>query len=50
MDQPLDAQKRSITHGDMVHIHNQRGICEIPAEVTLRIILGVVVMQVGAWW
>ena len=27
-----------------------RGICEIPAEVTPRIIPGVVAMQAGAWW
>ncbi|MDI5829499.1 hypothetical protein MJN51_33550, partial [Salmonella enterica subsp. enterica serovar Kentucky] len=42
---PQDAQKRGITHGDMVRIHNSRGICEIPAEVTPRIIPGVVAMQ-----
>ncbi|TGC76133.1 dimethyl sulfoxide reductase subunit A, partial [Salmonella enterica subsp. enterica serovar Wilhelmsburg] len=47
---PQDAQKRGITHGDMVRIHNSRGICEIPAEVTPRIIPGVVAMQAGAWW
>ncbi|EAQ1567092.1 dimethyl sulfoxide reductase subunit A [Salmonella enterica subsp. arizonae serovar 41:z4,z23:-] len=47
---PQDAQKRGIKHGDMVRIHNQRGICEIPAEVTPRIIPGVVAMQAGAWW
>ncbi|MDI5822680.1 hypothetical protein MJI95_30190, partial [Salmonella enterica subsp. enterica serovar Kentucky] len=34
----------------MVRIHNSRGICEIPAEVTPRIIPGVVAMQAGAWW
>ena len=33
-----------------VRIHNARGICEIPAEVTPRIIPGVVAMQAGAWW
>lgn len=47
---PQDAQTRGITHGDMVRIHNSRGICEIPAEVTPRIIPGVVAMQAGAWW
>lgn len=47
---PQDAQKRGITHGDMVRINNSRGICEIPAEVTPRIIPGVVAMQAGAWW
>ena len=33
-----------------MRIHNARGICEIPAEVTPRIIPGVVAMQAGAWW
>ena len=47
---PQDAQTRGITHGDMVRIHNSRGICEIPAEVTPRIIPGVVAMQAGARW
>lgn len=47
---PQDAQKRGISQGDVVRIHNARGICQIPAEVTPRIIPGVVAMQAGAWW
>lgn len=47
---PVDAQKRGIAHGDTVRIHNNRGICQVPAEVTPRIIPGVVAMQAGAWW
>ena len=47
---PQDAQNRGIAQGDTVRIHNARGICEIPAEVTPRIIPGVVAMQAGAWW
>lgn len=47
---PLDAQKRGIEQGDLVRIHNQRGICQVPAEVTVRIMPGVVAMQAGAWW
>jgi len=31
---PQDAQRRGIAQGDTVRIHNQRGICEVPAEVT----------------
>ncbi|MEB5750410.1 molybdopterin-dependent oxidoreductase [Leclercia adecarboxylata] len=47
---PLDAEKRGIRQGDTVRIHNQRGICQVPAEVTVRIMPGVVAMQAGAWW
>ncbi len=47
---PLDAQKRGIRQGDLVRIHNARGVCQVPAEVTPRIIPGVVAMQAGAWW
>jgi len=47
---PIDAQKRGIRQGDSVRIHNARGICQVPAEVTPRIIPGVVAMQAGAWW
>jgi len=47
---PLDAKKRGIRQGDTVRIHNQRGICQVPAEVTVRIMPGVVAMQAGAWW
>ncbi|MEG7787064.1 molybdopterin dinucleotide binding domain-containing protein, partial [Listeria monocytogenes] len=39
---PQDAEKRGIRQGDSVRIHNERGICQIPAEVTPRIIPGVV--------
>lgn len=47
---PLDAQQRGIRQGDSVRIHNDRGISVIAAEVTPRIIPGVVAMQAGAWW
>ncbi len=47
---PLDAQQRGIKQGDTVRIHNQRGVTQIPAEVTQRIMPGVVAMQAGAWW
>lgn len=47
---PVDAEKRGIRQGDMVRIHNHRGICQVPADVTPRIIPGVVAMQAGAWW
>jgi anaerobic dimethyl sulfoxide reductase subunit A len=47
---PQDAQKRGIKQGDDVRIHNDRGVSIVPAEVTPRIIPGVVAMQAGAWW
>jgi anaerobic dimethyl sulfoxide reductase subunit A len=47
---PADAQQRGIRQGDTVRIHNQRGVCQVPAEVTMRIMPGVVAMQAGAWW
>lgn len=47
---PQDAESRGIKQGDAVRIHNERGVCQIPAEVTPRIIPGVVAMQAGAWW
>ncbi|HEK2030930.1 TPA: molybdopterin-dependent oxidoreductase [Proteus mirabilis] len=47
---PIDAQNRGIKNGDMVRIYNDRGITQIPALVTERIISGVVGLQAGAWW
>jgi anaerobic dimethyl sulfoxide reductase subunit A len=47
---PQDAEKRGIRQGDIVRIHNLRGVCQVPAEVTVRIMPGVVAMQAGAWW
>ncbi|WP_435953801.1 DMSO/selenate family reductase complex A subunit [Dryocola sp. BD626] len=47
---PLDAEKRGISQGDGVRIHNDRGISMVPAEVTPRIMPGVVALQAGAWW
>ena len=44
-----DADKRGIKDGDLVRIYNDRGIIEIKATVTTRIILGVVGMSQGAW-
>ncbi|MFP2239258.1 DMSO/selenate family reductase complex A subunit [Pseudescherichia vulneris] len=47
---PLDAESRAIKQGDKVRIHNERGVSLVEAEVTQRIIPGVVAMQAGAWW
>jgi anaerobic dimethyl sulfoxide reductase subunit A len=47
---PVDAKIRSISHGDLVDIFNDRGRVRIPANVTERIIPGVVVIYQGAWY
>lgn len=47
---PSDAALRGIAHGDSVRVHNDRGVTQIPAEVTQRIMPGVVALQAGAWW
>lgn len=47
---PIDAENRGIKNGDMVRVYNDRGITQIPALVTQRIIPGVVGLQAGAWW
>ena len=48
MDQPVDASKRGIKHGDLVRIYNDRGEVRINAKVTPRILPGVVGFKWGA--
>jgi len=45
-----DAQSRGIRDGDLVYVYNDRGKMAIPAEVTERIMLGVVDIPEGAWY
>ena len=47
---PLDAQARGVKQGDLVRILNDRGVVELPAKVTPRIIPGVVAIPQGAWY
>lgn len=47
---PIDAQQRGISNGDMVRIFNGRGEVHINAKVTPRIIPGVVALGEGAWY
>ncbi|HHQ6616857.1 TPA: DMSO/selenate family reductase complex A subunit [Serratia fonticola] len=47
---PADASHRHIAQGDYVRIHNDRGVTLVPAEVTQRIMPGVVALQAGSWW
>jgi anaerobic dimethyl sulfoxide reductase subunit A len=46
----IDAEARGIRHGDIVRIFNDRGEVRITAEITERIIPGVVALPQGAWF
>ena len=47
---PIDAEARGIKQGGEVRVYNDRGTTVIVAEVTPRIIPGVVALQSAAWW
>jgi len=47
---PIDAEPRGIEQGDLVDTFNDRGKVRIPANVTERVIPGVVVVYQGAWY
>jgi len=47
---PVDAQARGIKNGDLVDVYNDRGRMRIPAQVTGRIMPGVVNVSQGAWY
>ncbi|MFC1895123.1 molybdopterin-dependent oxidoreductase [Thermodesulfobacteriota bacterium] len=47
---PADAQTRGIDKGDLVDVFNDRGRIRIPAQVTERIMPGVVNVSQGAWY
>ena len=47
---PIDAEKRGIKHGETVKIFNGRGETRTMANVTPRIMPGVVAMGEGAWY
>jgi anaerobic selenocysteine-containing dehydrogenase len=46
---PKDAATRNIADGDLVHVFNERGSCELTAVVTTRAREGVVVSP-SVWW
>ena len=46
----VDASERRIKNGDMVDVFNDRGRIRIPANVTERIMPGVVCVYQGAWY
>jgi len=45
-----DAEPRGIKTGDLLYVHNDRGILSIEARVTERIIPGVILIHEGAWY
>lgn len=45
-----DANERSIVHGEIVEVFNDRGVVRIPAKVTNRIIKGACAMSQGGWY
>jgi anaerobic dimethyl sulfoxide reductase subunit A len=47
---PKDAAARGIVHGQRVRVFNRRGEAVLPAEVTDRILPGVVGIKEGAWY
>ena len=47
---PLDARRRNIADGDIVRVFNDRGVIQILASVTERIMPGVVAVPAGAWY
>ncbi|MEK7848220.1 MAG: molybdopterin-dependent oxidoreductase, partial [Chloroflexota bacterium] len=46
----VEALARGIADGDMVRVFNERGVLELPARVTERIMPGVVDVPHGAWY
>jgi anaerobic dimethyl sulfoxide reductase subunit A len=46
----VDAEARGIRHGDMVRVFNDRGETILPAQVTQRIMPGVVEILEGGWY
>lgn len=47
---PKDAKERNITEGQLTEVWNDRGIIQIPAHVTNRIVPGVIAISQGAWF
>lgn len=47
---PIDASSRNINDGDIVKVYNDRGIVQISARVTNKIMPGVTSIPQGAWW
>lgn len=47
---PIDAADRGIEDGETIRAFNDRGVVEIPAFVTNKVMPGVTSISQGAWW
>jgi len=47
---PVDAEARSVSHGDKARVVNDRGVVVLAVKVTERIMPGVVSIDQGAWF
>lgn len=47
---PSDAEARNIKEDDLVEVWNDRGIIQIKAHITMRIVKGVIAVAQGAWY
>lgn len=47
---PLDADRRKISDGDIIRIFNDRGACLAGAKISAEVMPGVVVLATGAWY
>lgn len=47
---PIDASQRSITHGQLVEVFNDKGRILVPVKVTTRIMPDVCALPEGAWY
>lgn len=47
---PIDAQARGISEGDVVRLFNDRGACLAGAKICERVMPGVIQLSTGAWY
>ena len=47
---PADAEARNLSHGDLVRVFNDRGVCLASLAIRDDLMQGVVQLPTGAWW
>jgi anaerobic dimethyl sulfoxide reductase subunit A len=47
---PKDAADRNIKDGDIVYVYNDWGCIKLPAEITKRVMDGVILIEEGTWY
>jgi biotin/methionine sulfoxide reductase len=47
---PADAEARDLSHGDLVRVFNDRGVCLASLAIRDDLMQGVVQLPTGAWW